>query len=77
MISSIYIACAVFVLLLLEPLLPDWIDLRLKHLGVEFQKMLMKFRLEWDIFWMKKNMRKYMRMAAELRKDLGMDDGAK
>lgn len=76
MTIPIYAGCIIIALFILEPLLPHWFDLQLKQINLFFGRAGMKARLEWDIFWMKRSMRKYMRMADELRKDLGIDDGA-
>jgi hypothetical protein len=46
----------------------------LKRLWLEIRKVPMRLKLEWDIYFMKTDMKKYMRMAEELRKELGVDE---
>lgn len=74
MTLALYAGCIIVALFILEPLLPDWFDLQQKRINLFFARLVMKARLEWDIYWIANNKKKYLRMAEELRKELGLDD---
>ena len=39
-------------------------------IAIELRKIPLLIRLEWDVFWMKRNKRKYLKMAEQIRKQL-------
>ena len=43
-------------------------------IAIELRKIPFLIRMEWDIFWIKRNKRKYLKMAEQIRKDLDETD---
>lgn len=39
-------------------------------IALELRKIPFLIRLEWDVFWIKRNKRKYLKMAEQIRKEL-------
>lgn len=39
-------------------------------ISIELRKIPFLIRLEWDVFWIKRNKRKYLKMAEQIRKQL-------
>lgn len=73
-ITYLTITAVVAGLILLDFNFVHFFDLQLKRLWLEARKAPMRIKLEWDIFFMKNDMKKYMRMAEELRKELRIDE---
>jgi hypothetical protein len=73
-ITYITITAVVAGLIILDFNFVHFFDLQLKRLWLEVRKVPMRLKLEWDIYFMKTDMKKYMRMAEELRKELGVDE---
>lgn len=44
--------------------------LQFKRLGLAIETFFFRIRLEWDIFFMRFNKRKYLKMAQEILKDI-------
>ena len=61
-------------LIILDYNFVHFFDLQLKRLWLSVRKVPVRLKLEWDIYFMKNNMNKYMRMAQEIRKELGVDE---
>ena len=47
-----------------------YLDLQLQRLGLALRSLPLRLKLEYDIFIIKHNKRKYLKMAAEIIKDL-------
>jgi hypothetical protein len=48
--------------------------LQFKRLELAIEKFFFRIRLEWDIFIMRYNKRKYLKMAKEILEDLTKDE---
>lgn len=57
---GIYLGLALLGLMVLEPLLEDWIVLQAQRLQLFFNTFLMKVRLEYEIFQIGRNKNKYL-----------------
>jgi hypothetical protein len=73
-ITYITVTAVIAGLIILDYNFVHFFDLQLKRLWLELRKVPVRLKLEWDIYFMKNNMKKYMRMAQELRKELGVDE---
>jgi hypothetical protein len=51
-----------------------FLDLQIKRLGLAIEKFFFRIKLEFDIFIIKYNKRKYLKMAQEILKDLQKDE---
>lgn len=74
--STLYIGItfALAVLIILDYNFVHFFDLQLKRLWLFLRKVPIQIKLEWDIYFMKNDMKRYMRMAEELRKELKIDE---
>jgi hypothetical protein len=39
--------------------------------GIELRKIPFLIRMEWDVFWMKRNLSRHLEMARKIQKELG------
>ena len=51
-----------------------YLDLQLRRLGLALRAFPMRLKLEFDIFIIRHNKRKYLKMAQEILKDLQKDE---
>ena len=51
-----------------------FLDLQLQRLGLALRAFPMRLKLEYDIFIIRHNKRKYLKMAEEILKDLQKDE---
>lgn len=51
-----------------------FLDLQVKRFELAVEKFFFRLKLEWDIFIIKYNKRKYLKMAQEILKDLENKD---
>lgn len=54
----------------LDPWFKELCCILIAAVRLELIKIPMLIRLEWDVFWMKRNTNKYLKMAEQIRKDL-------
>jgi hypothetical protein len=54
----------------LDPWFKELCCILLAAVRLELIKIPMLIKLEWDVFWMKRNTNKYLKMAKQIRKDL-------
>jgi hypothetical protein len=73
-LASITTTLAVLALLAAyDPRFAVLLKLCLDSIALEFRRIPLKLKLEWELYWCKRSMRKYLRMAEEIRKDLAND----
>ena len=54
----------------IDPWFKELVLLLLLGIRLELRKIPFLIKLEWDVFWMKRNMRRHMKMAKELLKEI-------
>ena len=54
----------------LDPWFKELCCILIAAVRLELIKIPMLIRLEWDVYWMKRNTNKYLKMAEQIRKDL-------
>lgn len=69
-LASITITLAVLALLAAyDPWLALFLKLCVDYIHLEAQRIPFKLKLEWEIYWSKRSMKKYYRMADEIIKE--------
>jgi hypothetical protein len=74
MLFSIYGLVFLLALLLVEPNVVQFIYLQLELLLLELRKLPLRIRLEWDIYHIKRDRNRYLKMANEILKELNKDE---
>jgi hypothetical protein len=74
MIFSIYGLVFLLALLLVDPNIVQFIYLQLELLLLEIRKLPLRIKLEWDIYHIKHDRNRYLKMAEEILKDLNKDE---
>lgn len=49
----------------------DWVNLRVAQIELFFKSLPLRLKLEWDIYQIRRNKDKYLKMAEEICKELG------
>lgn len=70
MTYSLYAVAVIIALYILEPLLPEWLSLQLQRLSLFFSTSLFRLKMEWELYLIKYQKKKYERMAADILRDL-------
>lgn len=74
MILSIYGLVFLLALTLLDPNVVQFIYLQVELVLLELRKLPLRLKLEWDIYRIKHDHNRYLRMAEEILKDLKKDE---
>ena len=53
-----------------DPWFKELCIILIQGIAIELRKIPFLIRMEWDIFWMKRNKNKYLKMAEQIRKEL-------
>ena len=53
-----------------DPWFKEMCIILIQAVAIELRKIPFLIRLEWDVFWMKRNTNKYLKMAEQIRKQL-------
>jgi hypothetical protein len=69
-----YLGAILAVLAILDPNVIIFLGLQCRLLLLELQKIPLRIRLEIDLFRIKHDRKRYLKMAEELRKEMGIDD---
>lgn len=60
-----------------DPWFKELCTILIQAVAIELRKIPFLIRMEWDIFWIKRNKRKYLKMAEQIRKQLEDDTNFK
>ncbi|AGK86730.1 hypothetical protein S-CBP2_0024 [Synechococcus phage S-CBP2] len=74
MINYIYFFVFILALIIIDFNVAHWIYLQYKRFELAVETFFFRIRLEFDIFIIRYNKRKYMKMAQEILKDLEKDE---
>jgi hypothetical protein len=74
MIFSVYGLVFLLALTLLDPNVVQFIYLQVELVLLEFRKLPLRLKLEWDIYQIKHGRDRYMKMAEQILKDLNKDE---
>jgi hypothetical protein len=72
--NCIFFLALVLALCVIDFNLVKYIDLQVRRLELAIERFFFMIRLEWDIFWIKKNKDRYLDMAKEILKDMEVED---
>lgn len=70
MTNCIFFFAVVIALCVIDFNIVRFIDLQVKRLELAIERFFFMLRLEWDIFWIKRNKDRYLNMAKDILKDL-------
>ncbi|AGK86704.1 hypothetical protein S-CBP42_0054 [Synechococcus phage S-CBP42] len=74
-LASITVTLAVLALLAAyDPWFALFLKICLDSIVLEVRKLPLKLKLEWEIYWCKRSMKKYLRMADEIIKERAAAD---
>lgn len=74
MTNCIFFFAVVIALCVIDFNIVRYIDLQVKRLELAVERFFFMLRLEWDIFFIKRNKKRYLDMAKEILKDLESKD---
>ena len=74
MTNYIYFFVFILALIIIDFNVAHWIYLQFKRFELAVEKFFFRIRLEFDIFIIRYNKRKYLKMAKEILKDLENKD---
>lgn len=74
MTNCIFFFAVVIALCVIDFNIVRYIDLQVKRLELAVERFFFMLRLEWDIFFIKRNKERYLDMAKEILKDLESKD---
>lgn len=66
--------CLLLVLAFVDQRFLDNLNLQVARLELFFRSLPLRLKLEWDIYFMKNNMKKYIKMAEEIRREIDGTD---
>ena len=69
-VNLLWLLGALVFLVAIDENFAAWAYLQVLRLGLFLRTIPLRLRLEWDIYWMKRNMGKYLKMAEEIRKEI-------
>ena len=56
--------------MIIDPWFALYVDVYTRYLALQIRVIPMRLRLEWDLFFIRRQRDKYLRMAEQIRKDL-------
>ena len=71
LLPTIIILGGLFLYAEYDPWFKELLYILVAAVGLELRKIPFLIRMEWDVFWMKRNLSRHLEMARKIQKELG------